>query len=49
MVILTYSVEYETVGTTSTKLLEPGTAGGLSEALLSLLPVDNRPDGLEVL
>ena len=32
-----------------TRRLELGTRDGLSEALLSLLPVDDVPDGLEVL
>ena len=32
-----------------TRRLELGTRDGLSKALLSLLPVDDVPDGLEVL
>ena len=32
-----------------TRRLELGTSDGLSEALLGLLPVDDVPDGLEVL
>ena len=32
-----------------TRRLELGTGDGLSEALLGLLPVDDVPDGLEVL